>query len=91
MPGNNILVVDRNTPLDAGFFKNCAGVLAVNHRAVDHRIVDVGAASKNEILETNAILGFVGSVTGLNIGMMVNLGRSVNLYVVQFLTKAGNW
>ena len=67
------------------------GVLAVNHSSVDHRIVDVGAASKNEILETNAILGFVGSVTGLNIGMMVNLGRSVNLYVVQFLTKAGNW
>ena len=46
MPGNNILVVDRNTPLDAGVFKNCAGVLAVNHRAVDHRIVDVGAAPK---------------------------------------------
>jgi len=56
--------------------------LAVNHSSVDHQIVDVGAASKNEILETNAILGFVGSVTGLNIGMMVNLGRSVNLYVV---------
>jgi hypothetical protein len=65
--------------------------LAVNHSSVDHQIVDVGAASKNEILETNAILGFVGSVTGLNIGMMVNLGRSVNLYVVQFLTKVGNW
>ena len=65
--------------------------MAVNHSSVDHRIVDVGAASKNEILETNAILGFVGSVTGLNIGMMVNLGRSVNLYVVQFLTKVGNW
>tara|TARA_B110000046_G_scaffold47225_1_gene52269 strand:- start:818 stop:997 length:180 start_codon:yes stop_codon:yes gene_type:complete len=58
------------------------GVLAVNHSAVDHRIVDVGAASKNEILETNAIPRFVGSVTELSIGMMVNLGCSVNLYVV---------
>jgi|TARA_B110000208_G_C11586497_1_gene364595 phosphoglycerate dehydrogenase-like enzyme len=68
-----------------------ADVFAVNHGAVDHRIVNVGAASKNEILETNAISGFVGSVTQLNIGMMFDLGRSVDSYVVQFLTKAGNW
>ena len=83
-PGNDILVVDRNTPLDVNFFENCTGVMAVHRGAVDHRNVDVEAASKNGILVTNANPGFVDSVTELIIGMMIDLGRSVSSYVVQF-------
>ena len=71
-PGNDILVVDLNTPLDADFFENCAGVVAVHRGTVDHRIVGVEAISKKEILVINASPGFVDSVTDFIIEMMTH-------------------
>ena len=61
--------------------------MAVHRGAVDHRIVDVEAASKNETLVINASPGFVDYVTKFIIGMMVDLGRNVNSYVVKFHTE----
>ena len=54
------------------FFENCAGVVAVHHGTVDHRIVGVEAISKKEILVINASPGFVDSVTDFIIEMMTH-------------------
>lgn len=82
--GCQIVIADRNTPIDAVFFESCSGVIAVHRGAVDHRNVDVQAASSRGVLVTNASPGFVNSVVELIIGMMIDLARSVSHYSASY-------
>lgn len=82
--GNDIVVVDRNTPVDAAFFDNTPKIMTVHRGAVDRRNIDVRAASRNGVLVTNASPGFVDSVVELTLGMMVDLARSVSFYTSQY-------
>ncbi|NQW00636.1 MAG: hydroxyacid dehydrogenase [Rhodospirillales bacterium] len=82
--GSDLVVADRNTPVEAAFFENCPGLIAVHRGAVDHRNIDVEAASHNGVLVTNASPGFVPSVTELIIGMMIDLARSVSFYTAAY-------
>ncbi len=77
---SDVVVVDRNTPVEAAFFDNAPQVISVHRGAVDRRNIDVAAASRNGILVTNASPGFVDSVVELTLGMMVDLARSVSSY-----------
>ena len=82
--GCDLIIADRNTPVEARFFDNCPGIIAVHRGAVDHRNVDVDAASRNGVLVTNASPGFVDSVVEIIIGMMVDLARSLSAYTSQY-------
>jgi len=76
----DVLVADRNTPIEARFFDNSPKPIAVHRGAVDRRNIDVDAASRNGVLVTNASPGFVDSVVELTLGMMVDLARSLSAY-----------
>lgn len=82
--GSDIVIADRNTPVEAAFFEAAEGVMSVHRGAVDHRNVDVDAASRNGILVTNASPGFVNSVVELTIGMIIDLARSLSSYVASY-------
>ncbi len=78
--GCEVLVVDRNTPIEAAFFDHSRQVIAVHRCAVDRRNIDLDAASRNGVLVTHASPGFVDSVVELIVGMMVDLARSTAAY-----------
>lgn len=82
--GCDIVVADRNTPVEAAFFDNSSGILAVHRGAVDYRNVDVEAASRNGVLVTNVNPGFIDSVAEIIIGMMIDQARSLTAYTEQY-------
>lgn len=82
--GCQVVIADRNTPVEGAFFESSSGIIAVHRGAVDHRNVDVQAASAQGILVTNASPGFVNSVVELIVGMMIDLARSVSQYTASY-------
>ena len=82
--GCDVVVLDRNTPADAGFFAACPDVASVHRCAVDIRTVDVAAASRAGVLVTNASPGFIDAVVELSFGFMIDLARSISAYVSDY-------
>jgi len=78
--GCQIIVSDRQTPGEAGLFKQAEDLVAFVRCAVDIRTIDVAAASEHGILVTNASPGFVDAVVELILGFMVDLGRHISHY-----------
>jgi D-3-phosphoglycerate dehydrogenase len=72
-----LIVSYRGTAGFAELFDNAPGLVAFSRCAIDIRNVDVGAASRNGILVTQASAGFISSVSEWVIGAMVDLGRTL--------------
>ena len=75
--GCEIIVSDRQTAGPAEFFADAPDLVAFLRVAVDIRNIDVGAASAQGILVTQATPGFAASVAEMAIGFMVNCGRHI--------------
>jgi D-3-phosphoglycerate dehydrogenase len=84
--GCDIIVSDRMTPGPGAFFDMGPDAAAFLRCAVDIRNIDVAAASKQGILVTHATPGFIASVSEQTIGMMVDMGRNVSEYVMDYRT-----
>src|SRR5258706_746858 len=76
--GCQLIVSYRGTPGFAELFDNAPDLVAFSRCAIDIRNVDVGAASRNGILVTQASAGFIPSVSEWVIGAMVDLGRRLS-------------
>lgn len=76
--GCDLVVADRQTAVDAEFFQNASGVLAVMRCAVDISTIDVDAASKHGVLVTRSIPTFATSVSELAIGFMIDGARGIS-------------
>jgi D-3-phosphoglycerate dehydrogenase len=82
--GCQVIVSFRQTEAPAALFEALPELVAFVRCAVDIRNVDVGAASAQGVLVTQASPGFIASVSELVIGMMVDLGRGVSDAVLAY-------
>jgi D-3-phosphoglycerate dehydrogenase len=82
--GCDLVVSYRNTPAPAEIFENLPDLAAWMRCAVDIRNIDVGAASANGVLVTQASPGFTESVSELVIGMMIDLARGISGYAAAY-------
>jgi D-3-phosphoglycerate dehydrogenase len=82
--GCQVIVSYRQTEAPAALFEALPELVAFVRCAVDIRNVDVGAASAQGVLVTQASPGFIASVSELVIGMMVDLGRRVSDAVLAY-------
>ena len=82
--GCDIIVSDRQTPGPREFFEMGPDAVAFLRCAVDIRNIDVAAASKQGILVTHATPGFIASVSEQTIGLMIDIGRNVSEYVMDY-------
>lgn len=82
--GCDIVVSDRQTPGPAEFFSAASDVCAFLRVAVDIRNIDVGAASHEGVLVTQATPGFIPSVSEMAIGMMIDLARGITAAVISY-------
>jgi D-3-phosphoglycerate dehydrogenase len=76
--GCELIVADRNTPVDAGVIAGLADVAAILRVAVDVRNIDVAAASTKGILVTQASRSWVAAVSELAIGLMIDAARGMS-------------
>ena len=79
-----VIVADRAVPAPASLFQSLPNLVAFVRNAVDIRTVDVGAASAEGVLVTQASPGFVPAVAELVLGLMVDLCRGVSLAVGEY-------
>jgi D-3-phosphoglycerate dehydrogenase / 2-oxoglutarate reductase len=82
--GCEIIVSDRQTPGPAEFFTLAPNVCAFLRVAVDIRNIDVEVASKHGVLVTQATPGFMGSVSEMTVGMMIDLARGITDSVITY-------
>ena len=82
--GFDIVVSDRQTPGYPAFFDAAPDLVAFLRCAVDIRNVDVGAASRNGILVTQATPGFMASVAEMTLGFMIDLARHISASVIAY-------
>src|ERR1700742_434086 len=82
--GCEIIVSDRQTPGPTEFFPLAPDCCAFLRVAVDIRNIDVDAASQQGVLVTRATPGFMASVSGMAIGMMVDCGRKITDQVIHY-------
>lgn len=82
--GCDIVISDRQTPGEAGFFEQAGDVAAFLRCAVDIRNIDVEAASRAGVLVTRATPGFGPAVAELALGFMVDLARGISGCVMAY-------
>jgi len=82
--GCEILISDRMTPGEPHFFDQAPDLIAFLRCAVDARNIDVGAASRNGVLVTNASPGFVDAVSEIIFGTMIDLSRDITRYATAY-------
>ena len=80
----DLVVSYRQSPAPATLFERLPGLVAFLRCAIDIRNVDVGAASRNGVLVTQASAGFVTSVTELVLGFLVDLSRGITKSTAEY-------
>ncbi|HEY4072609.1 MAG TPA: NAD(P)-dependent oxidoreductase [Herbaspirillum sp.] len=73
-----IIIASRVPEVPAEVFAQLPELIAYCRGAVDIRNIDVGAASRNGVLVTQATPGFAGSVSEWIIGAMIDLSRDIS-------------
>jgi len=86
--GCQIVITDRQTPVEARVFENLPDLVMLARVAMDIRNIDVAAAGRAGVLIANATAGFVDAVAELGIGLMVDLGRGVSRSVAAYRDNA---
>ena len=76
--GCEIIISDRQTPVDRTVFESLPDLIAVLRCAMDISNIDVAAAAEAGVLVTRASAGFIDAVAELAIGYMVDLGRGLS-------------
>ena len=72
-----LIVSDRTNVGPAAVFDALPNLVAFCRCAVDHRNVDVAAASRNGVLVTHASPGFVDAVSEMALGFIIDLARGI--------------
>lgn len=79
-----ILVLDRLTPVTAELLTLMPNLVAVVRGGVDHRWVDVKAASEAGVLVTQVNAGYRASVAELALALMLAAARGIPHYVAEY-------
>lgn len=79
-----ILVLDRLTPVTAELLSQMPNLVAVVRGGVDHRWIDVKAASAAGVLVTQVNAGYRASVAELVLALMLDAARGVTHYVTEY-------
>ncbi len=79
-----IMVLDRLTPVTAELLSLMPNLVAVVRGGVDHRWVDVKAASEAGVLVTQVNAGYRASVAELVLALMLDAARGVTHYVIEY-------
>lgn len=82
--GCEIIIAYRATPAPPELFAQVPDVVAFQRCAIDIRSVDVGAATRQGILVTQASAGFVPAVTEWVVGAMVDLARGITSATLEY-------
>ena len=82
--GCDLVIADRQTPVDRAFFDAAPDVLAVMRCAVDISTIDVDAATANGVLVTRSIPTFATSVSELALGFMIDGARGISHSVAAY-------
>lgn len=80
----SILVLDRLTPVTEELLSLMPNLVAVVRGGVDHRWVDVKAASKAGVLCTQVNAGYRASVAELVLALMLDAARGVTHYATEY-------
>lgn len=79
-----ILVLDRLTPVTAKLLSLMPNLVAVVRGGVDHRWVDVEAASEAGVLVTQVNAGYRASVAELVLALMLSAARGITHYTAEY-------
>ncbi|MSP89351.1 MAG: hydroxyacid dehydrogenase [Alphaproteobacteria bacterium] len=82
--GCPLVVIDRQTEAPAALFERMPDLVALIRVAVDIRNIDMAAASAAGVLVTQASRGFVASVSEWIVGAMIDAGRGLTGYVIDY-------
>lgn len=84
MQGCDALIAYRQTPGPESLFSRLPDLAAFIRCAVDIRTVDVSAASQHGVLVTQASPGYVPAVAEWIIAAMIDLGRGITGYAMEY-------
>lgn len=82
--GCAVMVLDRLTPVNAELLAQMPDLVAVVRGGVDHRHLDVVAASEAGVLATQVEAGYRASVAELALGMMLDAARDITHYASEY-------
>ncbi len=79
-----IMVLDRQTPVTEELLSLMPNLVAVVRGGVDHRYVDVAAASRAGVLVTQVNAGYRASVAELVLALLLDAARGVTDYAAEY-------
>lgn len=80
----SVMVLDRLTPVTAELLRLMPNLVAVVRGGVDHRWIDVNAASEAGVIVTQVNAGYRASVAELVLALMLDAARGVTHYATEY-------